>query len=83
VLPGELQHSLETCLIYVTLSQLNFLFLKVKTTLNRRFSNTKNIKKTYLPKEMQFLWTSSMTFLHNFLKYIKNVTVKGFQSEEK
>jgi len=67
----------------VTLSQLNFLFLKVKTALNRRFSNTKNIRKNILAKLDAVPLDTSMTFLDNFMKYIKNVLVKGVQSEEK
>ena len=41
---------LETRLIHVTLSQLNFLFLKWKPPLKRRFSNTVNIRKNILAK---------------------------------
>jgi hypothetical protein len=55
----------------------------VKTALNRRFSNTKNIRKNILAKLDAVPLDTSMTFLYNFLKYIKNVLVKGVQSEEK
>jgi len=81
VLPGELQHGSDyrpTSCTWPWASWIFFLFLKVKTALNRRYSNTRNIWKNILAKlDAVPLDIFNDLFTQLFEIQKKYVTVKG------